>query len=194
MKKYQNKYRISSARAQWWDYGWNGAYFITICTAERKHFFGEVINGKMMLSHVGVIVDILWHEIPHRLPFVELGDFVVMPNHVHGILILNKPDIVETLHATSLRRDHPETLHATSLPKNERMAEISPDPGSVSTIIRSYKSAVTKHANRLGLEHGWQPRFHDRIIRDDAAYQRISDYIVANPENWDKDQFNVNEE
>ncbi len=193
MKKYQNKYRIPSARAQWWDYGWNGAYFITICTAGRKHFFGEIANGKMVLSHVGVIVDILWHEIPHRLPFVELGDFIVMPNHIHGILILIKPGIVETLHATS--PDAPmETLHATSLPKNEHMAKISPDPGSVPTIIRSYKSAVTKHANRLGLDHAWQPRFHDRIIRDDAAYQSISDYIVANPENWDKDQFNVNEE
>lgn len=62
MEKFQNKYRIGSARAQWWDYGWNGAYFITICTADKEHFFGEIKNGKMILSQTGVIADILWYE------------------------------------------------------------------------------------------------------------------------------------
>jgi REP element-mobilizing transposase RayT len=91
MSKYMNKYRSESARAQWWDYGWNGAYFITICTADREHFFGEIKNGKMILSPTGVIADLLWHEIKNHSKFVELGDFVVMPNHIHGILILDKP-------------------------------------------------------------------------------------------------------
>src|SRR5690606_30081265 len=104
MEKYKNKYRIASARAQWWDYGWNGAYFITICTRNREHSFGEISGGKMVLSNTGVIADILWYEIPNHAPFVELGDFVVMPNHIHGILILNKPDAnVETGHALSLQ-------------------------------------------------------------------------------------------
>jgi putative transposase len=92
MDRYKNKYRIASARAPWWDYGWNGPYFITICTQNRKHFFGEIHDGKMALSHLGVIADILWHEIPNHTKFVKLGDFVVMPNHIHGILILDKPD------------------------------------------------------------------------------------------------------
>ncbi len=192
MDKYQNKFRIASARAQWWDYGWNGAYFITICTANREHYFGEIVNEKMNFSQVGIIADILWHEIPNHAQFVELGDFVVMPNHIHGILILNKPDgngrdggrDVETLHATSLPTDQPQ-----STTKNDQMSSISPKSNSVSTIIRSYKSAVTKHANRFGLAHAWQPRFHDHIIRDDAEYQRISNYIIANPENWGKDKF-----
>ncbi len=196
MKKYQNKYRIASARAQWWDYGWNGAYYITICTQNREHFFGKIMNGKMTLSTTGVIADVFWHEIPNHSPFVELGDFVVMPNHIHGILILDKPDgandndhAVETGHAV-------ETLHATSLPqqqpksKNEKMAAISPKSNTVSSIIRSYKSAVTKHANRLGLPNGWQTRFHDRIIRNNEDYQRISDYIKNNPDNWQDDTFN----
>ena len=191
---YKNKYRIASARAQWWDYGWNGAYFITICTQDRKHFFGEIHHSKMVLSHLGVIADILWHEIPNHAPHVALGDFVVMPNHIHGILILDKPDgveysnaNVETLHATSLRWRQ-QQLQST---KNEQLAAISPQSNSVSTIIRSYKSAVTKHANRLGLENGWQSRFHDHIIRDDAEYQRIADYIHNNPENWQDDKFNA---
>jgi putative transposase len=89
MAKYQNKYCVESARAGWWDYGSPGAYFITICTADRRHYFGEIRDGVMHLSHVGVIADILWYEIPHHAKNVELGVFVVMPNHLHGILILN---------------------------------------------------------------------------------------------------------
>ncbi len=184
MKKYQNKYRIDTTRAQWWNYGWNGAYFITICTKNREHFFGEIVDGKMNLSPLGVIADILWHEIPHHAPFVELGDFVVMPDHIHGILILDKP-------AASAAGAGAEPLHATALSptKNEKMAAISPKSDSIPTIIRSYKSAVTKHANRLGFDNGWQSRYHDHIIRNDAEYQRISDYIVRNPEQWGKDKF-----
>ena len=219
--KFQNKYRIASARAQWWDYGWNGAYFITICTQNRTHFFGEVNDGTMRLSRTGVIADVVWHQIPHHAPFVELGDFVVMPNHVHGIIILDKPDHGAQNDDHNNNNDHGdttgtetrtvdgnvdadvtndmddvETLHATSLPpppplppKNQRMADISPRAQTLSTVVRSYKSAVTRHANRLGLDHGWQARFHDRIIRNDAEYQRISDYIVANPQNWPSDRF-----
>ncbi len=197
MAKYQNKYRIESARAQWWDYGWNGAYFITICTQNMEHFFGKIVNKKMILSPTGVVADILWHEIPNHSSFVELGDFVVMPNHIHGILILNKPIGVRGHDdGDGGGHGHVETLHATTLqpnqqpPKNEKMAEISPKSGSVSAILRSYKSAVTKHANRLELPNGWHVRFHDHIIRDDAEYQRISNYIITNPENWDKDKFN----
>lgn len=88
-EKYQNKYRISSARLQSWDYANEGAYFITICTHNRLHYFGEVKNGKMVLSRIGVIANLMWHEIKNHAINIELGDFIVMPNHVHGILILN---------------------------------------------------------------------------------------------------------
>lgn len=173
-EKFNNTYRIASARAQWWDYGWNGAYFITICTKNRNHFFGEIKNETMILSQMGIIADILWYEISNHAPHVELGEFVVMPNHIHGILILDKPTVgdnnndsdiapapVETLHATSLRqqqrrrRDKQPESQTPSIPsKNKQMADISPKSQSVSVIMRSYKSAVTKHANRLGFENG----------------------------------------
>ena len=213
LDRYKNKYRIPSARAQWWDYGWNGAYFITICTQNREHFFGKIRNGKMELSPLGVIADILWHEIPNRVPNVELGDFVVMPNHIHGILILDRPvgaelvgdgGNVQTGHALSLPPNAPnvQTGHALSLPPDvptpvpttdtrtigqKRFQNIGKN--TVSSIIGSYKSAVTKHANRLGLENGWQSRFHDHIIRNDAAYQRISNYIIDNILKWQDDKF-----
>jgi putative transposase len=201
MGKYQNKYRNESARAQWWDYGWNGAYFITICTQNREHYFSEIKNAKMVLSPTGVIADILWHEIPNHFNYVELGEFVVMPNHVHGLLILDKPDNgntnvvvagVGTGHALSLPLPQPQqqTPQQSIDPQaigRDRFQNIGKN--TVSSIIGSYKSAVTKHANRLGLENGWQARFHDHIIRNNAEYQRIADYIGNNPNNWTEDQF-----
>ena len=189
MDKFQNKYRIPSARAAWWNYENNAAYFITICTAHREHFFGEIVGNKMNLSMVGVIADVLWHETKNHSDFMKSGAFVVMPNHIHAIVIIDKPDpptntlppIVETLHATSLQQ------------KNEFMSTISPKPHSLSTIIRSYKSAVTKHAHRMRIDFAWQTRFHDHIIRDREEYQRIENYITTNPERWEDDIFFKNE-
>ena len=89
MDKFKNKYRITSARASWWNYGWAGAYFITICTQNREHFFGEIENDKMILSPCGVLADVFWHEIKNHAKNVELGTFVVISNHIHEILILN---------------------------------------------------------------------------------------------------------
>ena len=88
-EKYLNKYRIPSARLQTWDYANDGAYFITICTMDRRHFFGQVKNGEMILTNADVIADILWHEIKHHNINIELGEFIVMPNHIHRILILD---------------------------------------------------------------------------------------------------------
>ncbi|MBF4464824.1 transposase [Flavobacterium sp. LC2016-12] len=202
--KFQNKYRTSSIRAQWWDYGWNGAYFITICTQDREHYFGEIQNDKMVLSEVGIITDILWHQIPIHHKNVELGDFVVMPNHIHGILIIDKQS--DNIDVDNVETGHVETGHALSLPSSPPLpalpllpTETIQKPGSqrfqnigkntISSIVGSYKSAVTKHANRLGYPHQWQKLFYDNIIRNNNDYQRISDYIVSNPENWAKDKF-----
>ena len=177
-EKFRNKYRVPSARAAWWDYGWNGAYFITICTKNRLPYFGAIQNRKMTLANCGVLADVFWHEIPNHSNNVELGAFVVMPNHIHGILILDNP-AVQTLHATSLPPQQPPN----------RMSDISPMAGTVSTIMRSYKSAVTKHAHRLGFTFDWQTRFHDHIIRNNGEFQRINDYIENNPNNWTEDKF-----
>ncbi|GIV42962.1 MAG: hypothetical protein KatS3mg035_0085 [Bacteroidia bacterium] len=84
MNKFQNKYLIPSTRLQNWDYRWAGAYFITICTHNREHDFGEIHNGKMEWSHIGIIADILWYEIPYHAQNVELGAFVVMPNRIRN--------------------------------------------------------------------------------------------------------------
>ena len=193
--KFKNKFRIASARLKDWDYRWAGAYFITICTKNRTHFFGDIVDDKMILSNVGILANVFWHEIKNHTKNVELGEFVVMPNHIHGILILGndfdvKSDdtqsiVVETLHATSLQQQRV----SDDSTKNDLMADISPKSNSISTIIRSYKSAVTKHANRLELAFGWQTRFHDHIIRDEQSFNTITQYIRNNPANWEKDKF-----
>ncbi|MBL0303439.1 MAG: glucose-6-phosphate dehydrogenase [Cytophagaceae bacterium] len=90
MDKYKNKYRIPSARLRGYDYASEGAYFITICTHNREHFFGEIAEGKMQLNEIGILAEKYWAEIPDHFPDVELGNFVIMPNHTHGILIIKK--------------------------------------------------------------------------------------------------------
>ncbi len=176
MDKFQNKYRIQSTRLQNWDYRWAGTYFITICTQNREHYFGEIINGEMKLSSIGVIADILWHQIPHHAKNIELGAFVVMPNHIHGILVITEND-----HNDNGDNDESKTIG------QQRFKNIGKN--SVSSIIGSYKSAVTNHAHRLGFEYQWQSRFYDHIIRNDQSFQKISNYIANNPINWQEDKF-----
>ena len=182
--KYHNKYRIPSARWQNWDYGSEGAYFITICTKHRDHQFGEINNGQMCLTHVGVLADVFWHEIKNHAKNVELDAFVVMPNHIHGILILTDNEMIDNdfdpIHQPNPSTDlSPGHLRFQNQGKN-----------TVSSIIGSYKSAVTKHAHRLNFKNEWQPRFHDHVIRDDAEYHRIKQYIINNPAKWQDDTFN----
>ncbi len=186
--KFQNKYRIASARAQWWDYGWNGAYYITICTQNREHFLGEIANAKFIATPIGNLAQQIWYEIPNQFPYCDLGDFVVMPNHIHGILVLDKPtvtnasaNVVETRLIAPLQ--HKKQGGITGA-KNPMLND------NISRIVRWYKGRCSFEIRKFHADFAWQPRFHDHIIRDDAEYQRISDYIINNPENWDNDKFN----
>lgn len=218
MKRNRKSYRLKN-----WDYRNDGLYFITICTIDRQHYFGKIKNQKMVFSPCGAIADVLLFELPHRNPNVSLGEYIIMPNHIHVIIQLenNNSDTDDTdsniaraddagtddagtddaraddAGRDDARADDAGTDVARNIPignihtKNERMSSISPKPNSISTIIRSYKSAVTKHCNRLNLPFQWQSRFHDHIIRNDQSFQNISNYIINNPENWTEDQFNT---
>ncbi len=222
-EKFQNKYRIASARLKNWDYRSDGAYFITLCTRNRECFFGKIVHSQFFGNPIGLLAEKYWLEIPQHFPFIELGNFVVMPNHIHGILIVDKSKIgndivcvdtdvkpgvgtdvkpgvgtdVETLHcnvsttaATAATAANATAATATTnTPQNEQMAKISPKSGAVSTIIRSYKSVVSKHAHLILPDFDWQTRFYDHIIRDSASFERIQNYIENNPVNWDKDKF-----
>ncbi|MES2774848.1 MAG: hypothetical protein V4722_11725 [Bacteroidota bacterium] len=92
-EKFQDKYRIPSARAQWWNYGDNGSYFVTICTKNREHSFDEIVDDEMQLSEIGKMAHKYWYHIPTQFSYVLLEEFVVMPNHIHGIITIDKkPD------------------------------------------------------------------------------------------------------
>ncbi|GGK74938.1 transposase [Rufibacter glacialis] len=204
--KFQHKYRIASARLQHWDYGWNAAYFITICTKDRQHYFGSILDGEMQLSEIGRLAYTVWAEIPSHFPFVELDSFVVMPNHVHGLLLIQKPEEPPADHSAG-----------PSTPVETRQCLVSTIPGppildspvqepptdktigqqrfqnqgkhTLSSIIGSYKSAVTRFARSIQPNFAWQARFHDHIIRNAKDHKNIAHYIYHNPQNWADDKF-----
>ena len=197
--KYRNKYRIPSTRLQKWDYGWNAIYFVTICTWHREHYFGEINNGAMCLSPIGTIANVLWHELKNHFNNIELDAFVVMPNHIHGIIAINNNvnngDNIATTH-DMVATHAVETTHALSLQSQPQSAKTigqrrfqHQGSGTLSSIVGSYKSAVSRHAHRLGYDFVWQSRFYDRIIRNNDALTRVQTYIANNPLNWTEDKF-----
>jgi len=185
---YRNKYRNETARYTGHDYSSPGKYFITICTHQMEPWFGNVLAGKMILSETGQIANKMWFEIPNHFSFVTLDEFVVMPNHIHGIIVI-KPTPVGTLHATSLRqqqqqRQQQPLQQQPQIVKNDFMASISPKPGSLASVMRSYKSAVSKNAHLTKSGFVWQHRFYDHIIRSERELNRIRKYIINNPSKW----------
>ncbi len=176
--KYQNKYRIPSARWAAWDYSANGAYFVTICVDQRAHAFGRVVDGVMQFTPLGQCADDCWNEIPQHFPFVELGAHQVMPNHMHGVIVINKND-----------GEMVETQNLASLPSEPRN-RFGPQSKNLASIIRGYKIGVTKFARANNIPFVWQARYHDHVIRNDGEWERITKYIIANPMNWKNDEFN----
>ncbi|MDR0227983.1 MAG: hypothetical protein LBI72_02845 [Flavobacteriaceae bacterium] len=167
----QNKetkiYRSSSNRAHWWDYSNNGTYFITICTKDRINYFGRVQQGEIILNPLGQSVLKCWNSIPIFHPYVVLDAFIIMPNHVHGILHIDNGE-----------------SKSISLPK-----ECKTPSGSLGSIIRGFKVGVKKEAYILNIPFFWQSRYHDHIIRTADSYQKIANYIVMNPLTWEQDKF-----
>ncbi|MCD2450134.1 hypothetical protein GO003_007020 [Methylicorpusculum oleiharenae] len=174
MEKYKNKYRVQSTRLPYWNYGWNAAYFVTICTAGRICHFGSIENQIMSLSELGRCAERCWLDIPNHFPFVVLHEFVVMPNHVHGILAIDKP--VETQNLASLQ---------------ERQNRFGPQSQNLASIIRGYKIGVSKCAKNQGINFAWQARFHDHVIRSEENYLKIAEYIQTNPQRWLEDTYYV---
>jgi REP element-mobilizing transposase RayT len=218
MTKFKNTYRIESARLQNWDYGNNGAYFITICTKNRICFFGEGLHEKIQFNETGIIAEKIWFEIPKHFPFVELDQFVVMPNHIHGIIIINKTKLdfhsgihVETQLIASLRESNATNATNTSNKFNANKSNASNSihtkttitsnnnggfagemnpmfHENISRIIRWYKGRCSFEIRKITTDFGWQTRFYDHIIRNDWSYKNIQKYIENNPKNWLKKQ------
>jgi putative transposase len=181
---------------QGYDYSSNGAYFITICTKNREHFFGEIVETeniasqyKMQLSEIGKITNDCWKQIPKHFPFVKLGEFIVMPNHMHGIVIIDKNNDINYGDRDAINRV--STIHRVSTggitKQNNPMLY-----KNLSTIIRWYKGRTTFETRKINPNFVWQPRFHDHIIRNEEEFKKISEYILYNPFNWQTDDHFLN--
>ena len=175
--KYKNKYRIDSIRLQKWDYGWNAAYFVTINCKDRVWFFGNIKNGQMNRSEIGSIAEKCWQAIPEHFPFVKLGAHIIMPDHVHGIIIIDK------------KGNHTKTPNIASPPENFATLKGSknkfgPQSKNLASIVRGFKVGVTKNARLINTDFAWQSRYHDSILFDNGAFKRATQYIIDNPSNW----------
>lgn len=191
-EKFQNKYRIPSARLKGYDYSSNGCYFITICTKNRQCYFGSIVEAcdsglpyhdptapkypmethnrsfQLQPTIIGQIANEYWREIPKHYPFIEVDEFVVMPNHIHGILIFNREDKFDWI---------PNQFGTQSR--------------NVGAVIRAFKSSTKRYANQKNVNFEWQSRYHDRIIRNEKELKAIRQYIFNNPSKWQNDGLNI---
>jgi REP element-mobilizing transposase RayT len=172
-----------SIRLKDYDYSSNGGYFITICTYDRACIFGEIVNDAMHLSRFGEIVSEEWAQTETIRQNVILDVFVVMPNHLHGVIFLDG-DLNKSREVSvgATRRIAPTTARPTG-----------PPSGSISAIVGQFKSIVTKQINHLRQNNEppiWQRNYYERIIRNKKALDAIRQYIVYNPQSWASDEDN----
>ncbi len=173
-----------SIRLKNYDYSQPGAYFITICTENRECLFGNVVDGKMVLNDVGQIAQKCWLEIPNHFPNVVLDEFVIMPNHIHGIIILtndNKNPIVGANNHSPLQSQNTSQFRSPSK--------------SIGSIVRGFKIGVIKlirqnvgAKNILPLQI-WQRNYYEHIIRNEQNLNKIREYIINNPLKWEVDKY-----
>ncbi len=213
---FKNRYRISSARLQSWDYANNGMYFITICTANRECFFGNIVETQCIASITGVpsrglaeskfnmeftdlgkTVEKEWLKTKELRPDMnlELFEFAIMPNHFHGIIYIN-----DNKYNTAKYENyhHGDATHCVStfdenmdILNKHNKNKFGPQAKNLAAIIRGFKSAVTTYARKNDIPFDWQPRFHDHIITTNQEYVRIANYILENPANWKEDKFHT---
>jgi putative transposase len=197
-----------STRLKNYDYSQPGFYFVTICAHEKKWLFGNVIDDQMHLNNVGNIVHTVWNTLPERFPNIKLDEYIIMPNHMHGIIAIE-----------ANQSYNPEFISQTDVPERFKQFMNStwgtfyqtadpPPPGPVgrdksgpyydapalSETIRTFKSASTYQIRKTAMPNFcWQSSFHDSIIRRDSDLDQIRQYITTNPASWSNDVLNMNE-
>ncbi|MGQ1945597.1 transposase [Geofilum sp. OHC36d9] len=202
-EKFKHKYRIKSARHPDWDYANFGAYFVTICTHNRRCYFGDIIDGSMILSEIGKIVETEWLKTFEMRPDMNLqmGEYVIMPNHFHAIIIIGENEYNTKRgddgcgggddecgdDGCGSRRD---AMHCVSTPHptpHPTTNKFGPQSKNLASIIRGFKIGVTKNVHKIHPDFAWQSRFYDRIIRNNHEFENVRAYIYNNPQNWVKE-------
>lgn len=179
-------HRRKSIRLQGYDYSQAGAYFITVCTHNRVPLFGEIVDGVMVLNTAGQIVEKCWCAIPEHFPQVTLDEFVVMPNHVHGIITVGANNHLPQ-HYLPLPSDE------TPIQSNEPPRPLQHGTSrTIGSMVRGFKIGVTRwfRAN-TDIHAVWQRNYYEHIIRNEDAYLAIAEYIQTNPQRWETDTYHV---
>jgi putative transposase len=212
-----NIHHRRSIRLKGYDYSQAGLYFITICVQDRKCLFGKIVNAfpdgaQMELNEWGSVAFQQWQKLPERFTNIELDVFQIMPNHMHGIIVLTDvvgagftpaPNTTKTPAQNNTNiPDHDDAIVNNDNPvADETWAGASPAPTgnskSIGDIVGAYKSLVANECLKIfkqkypGEMMGklWQRNYYEHIIRDEQSYQRISDYIINNPVKWENDTF-----
>ncbi len=186
MKRFvSDRRQRQSIRLKEFDYTQAGAYFVTCCTLARECLFREIANGVMRMSRAGEIARACGVAMPRHFGNIQMGSFVIMPNHLYGILIIT--DLADSVGAT----------HASPLPTSSAHAEArprGPAKHSLGAIVGSYKTAVTRQINKCGGTLGssvWQRNYYERIIRSERELNAIRQYMADNTANWQPDGHNL---
>lgn len=177
-----------SIRLRGYDYTQNGAYFVTICTRNREHLFGEIENGEMRVNPAGNMINRWWHELGNRFPEIELDAFVVMPNHIHGIIVIKRDPMQEQ------GEDKPSPVRAPlvgALPPHSQSKAIGDIVGAFKSLTANeyIRRVKTKEFPRFE-KSIWHRNYYERIIRNDDEWNRIREYIEKNPDTWADDELN----
>ena len=196
---FRNKYRIESTRYRGYDYSSPGKYFITICTKNKIRYFGKIENRKMILSELGIIAEKFWREIPGHFPNIKLDEFIIMPDHIHGILIINgdyfvqAPNLGASTDSTKIILPG-KLLKASNLDASTDSIKIilpvkllkasNLGASTIGSIINQFKRICTITIKTRGFDFAWQPRYYDHIIRTRIELYRIRKYIRENPEKF----------
>lgn len=178
-------YNRKTIRLQWYDYSSTWKYFVTICTKNRVHYFGEIADGFMKLNALWKYTYTCWKQIEMFHPHVAVDAFICMPNHVHGIITIG--ELVGTHHMRHIFNHRPISNHQKDGYNPSLQLQCLSE--SLWSIIRWFKIGVTQYAKQNNLPFERQSRFHDYIIRDQCVYDRIVQYIKNNPQNWKEDRF-----
>ena len=209
IEKFRDKYRIPSNRLRGWNYASSGHYYITIVTAGRNRLFGEIKNGEMILNDLGQIVYDEFFKSFELREELFLGEFVLMPDHLHAIVILDKSKCECSghvgMHDRVVTHDRVETHGRASLPQPQSQPtspQFQRQPKSISSFVAGFKSSTIKRiddwidSNNVAMAKFnknnplWQSNYHDHIIRNEIEYRHISDYIIRNPIEWKEDALN----
>jgi REP element-mobilizing transposase RayT len=174
-----------SIRLKGYDYSQAGLYFITICCQDRACLFGDVVNGKIGLNVAGKIANECWLEIPEHFPNVILHEYIVMPNHIHGII-----ELTEIVGAKNFSLHQHSPHHTGANDFSPLLIPFVSPSRTIGSIVRGFKIGVTKWMRQnTDFETVWQRNYHEHIIRNEQSYQTISDYIINNPAKWADDKF-----